>query len=216
LCYTLNVFSKVLLEVLGFDIHWIGSNIRFPNNHILTVVNNLKSPGDKYLVDVGLGLPNFEPIPIDFEDESPVYAESHSVDKYVCKDGTLTRYQKRKRYALVAKGDAEWRSIFITDDRLQPRQYSYFDESMEKVYTDSDAVASPFPKTLRIIIYHREGANMKCVALKDSSLLLENESHDLEEVKLKSVEEILEKVDLYFPLLSDAARKAVRNVKFVF
>ncbi len=54
------------------------------------------------------------------------------------------------------------------------------------------------------------------MALKDSTLLIENESRCLEEVKLKSVEEVLEKVDLYFPLLSAEAREAVKNVEFTF
>lgn len=54
------------------------------------------------------------------------------------------------------------------------------------------------------------------VAVKESSLLLENDSHCLDEIKLSSVEEILEKVILYFPLLTEEARKAVENVTFDF
>ena len=40
--------------------------------------------------------------------------------------------------------------------------------------------------------------------------------HDLEEVKLMSVQEFLEPVDMHFPLLSEEARKAVKNLKFDF
>lgn len=215
LCYTLSIFNKFLLEALGYNVHLVGGDIGIPNNHVLTVVNDLKKPGDKYIVDVGFGVPNFEPIPVDFECESPVYAHSYSRVKYVREDSKLIRCHK-KTFIHFPDGADSWRPICISDERLQPRQSSYFDEIMEKVYTDIDGAITPFCNSLRAITFRGDGANLKCLALKDSSLLLENESHDLEEVKLGSVEEILEKVDLHFPLLSDAARKAVKNVKFDF
>jgi hypothetical protein len=49
----------------------VGSDpLKHVSCHVLTAVDSLKKPGDKYIVDVGLGLPNFEPIPLDFEDET--------------------------------------------------------------------------------------------------------------------------------------------------
>ena len=215
MCYALNVFSKYLLEALGYDIYWIGSDVGYPCNHILTVVNNLKTPGDKFLVDVGFGVPNFEPIPIEFESESPVYAHSYARVKYVFKGGKLIRCHKSKRCTQLPQGagDTEWKEVCITDEQLEPRQGSYFDEVMEKVYSDPNGIMAPFGKSIRAIKYR---ADLKCVALKDSSLLIENDSHDLEEVKLRSVQEIVETVDTHFPLLSEEARKAVKNLKFDF
>lgn len=200
---------KFLLDVLGYDIHWVIGDVLHPNNHMFTIVSNLKTPGDKYIVDIGLGIPNFEPVPIDFEDESPVYCLSVIQFKYVRKDGTLTRWHKNN--SAPGADEFDWRPVCATDEQLIPREHSYFDEYMEKVYTDLDCVLSPFCKSLRAVSFHREGADPKCVALKDSTLLMERESHYFERMKMKSDEEILEKVDLYFPLLSKDARIAVKN-----
>lgn len=44
----------------------------------------------------------------------------------------------------------DWRDGCVTDEQLTPREYSYFDEYMEKVYTDSDCAIAPFWKSLRV------------------------------------------------------------------
>lgn len=219
ICYTLNTFNKFVLEALGYDSYLATSDIMKPDNHVVTVVDSLDTPGDKYIVDVGLGVPNFEPIPYDFEEESPVYSQSFSQFKYVRKDGKLTRYHKKYSAPLMPpnmEGDVEWRPFNVSDDKLPRKELSYFDDAMEEVYTDLDCVITPFNKSFRAVGYRKEGADLKLVAIQDSTLLLENESHYLDKVKLKSVEEILEAIDRYYPLLSDAARKAVKNTDFKF
>lgn len=220
-CYTLNTFNKFLLEALGYDSYFVGSDIFKPNNHLVVVVENLKTPGDKYIVDVGIGVPNFEPISLNFEESSPVYSQSFSQFKYVRKDGKLTRYHKKNSAPLappnMAAGEVEWRPFYvIVDDQLPRKEHSYFDDIMEEIYTDNDCAITPFSKSFRAVAYRRDGADLKLVAIKESTLLLENASHCIEEVKLESVDEILEKVDLYYPHLSDAARKAVKNTEFRF
>ena len=220
-CYPLTTFTKLLLETLGYDINFCAADIYAPTSHTLTIVHNLKKPGDKHLVDVGMGCPCFEPLPLDFEDESPVYKQSYTEFKYARKDGELVRYHKSSKYNDLAPDFAQedeigWKRCYSLDEKIISREWSFFDEPIDKLYTDLDCVYSPFHQSLRAIAYHREGADLRLVAIKDSSLLLENESHHIEEQKLGSVEEVLEKVDLYFPLLSAEARVAVKNIKWDF
>ena len=70
LCYTLNVFMKYLLQSLGYNVHHVSSSMLGPPNninHILCLVCDLCTPGDRYLVDVGVGYPTFEPVSLKFE-----------------------------------------------------------------------------------------------------------------------------------------------------
>ena len=210
-CYPLNICGKLLLEALGYDIYWITGNISAPDNHLMTIVRNLRSPGDQYLVDVGLASPNFEPIPLDFGEESPVYSQSYLVFKYIRRDGKLIRCHKGKR-ALLTR-EKEWREFVVIDEKLTPREKLFLDKKMEDVYTDRDRSVSPFCKLLRVVAFRPD---LKCVAMAGASLLLENDSHCLEEVKLHSVKEVLETVDKYFPILSEEAREAVKHAEFEF
>ncbi len=90
------------------------------------------------------------------------------------------------------------------------RELSFFDGIMDSIYTDLEGTILPFHNSLRIAGFAKDS---KFVALKDTTLYLENDSC-CQKIELKSVEEVLEKVDFYFPLLSDEARRAVKNAKF--
>lgn len=78
LCYWHNTFTYVLLESLGYDVTMSHSTVTgFSNdNHVVVLVHGLVTPGDLYLVDVGLGYYIPRPIPLDFAVESPVYSDS--------------------------------------------------------------------------------------------------------------------------------------------
>ena len=192
---------------------------QLPHTHYC---QQLEKPGDKHIVDVGLCCPSFEPLPLDFEDQSPIYKQSFSVFKYVRKEGKYIRYHKTgsKNYDLAPdirrEDEIKWKGFYAMDDKVIPRELSFFDQIMDEVYTDLDSVITPFHKSLRAVAYHGEGADLRLVAVKDSSLLLENESRQINEEKLGSVEELLERVDLYFPPLSAEAREAVKNVEWNF
>ena len=218
-CYHTNVFVKFFLEALGYDIQFLSSVINecSVDNHIITIITSLKTPGDKYLVDVGTGFPTFEPIPLDFDEESPVYTQSFLKYKYVrnSKDGRLARYHSRTLGPTSLKKEergTEWRKFYSFN--LTPRDFSSFDETMGKIYTDLNSEITPYHNSIRAVRFSEPG--MKLVALKNSSLLLENEENFLEETKLKSVEEVLESVSRYFPLLQEDAKKAVKYIKFDF
>ncbi len=67
---------KLLLEALGYSVYHISSHVSdgpTEENHVITIVT---FDGIKYLVEIGCGYPTFQPIPLNFEDESIVYKES--------------------------------------------------------------------------------------------------------------------------------------------
>ncbi len=55
LCYTINTFSKLLLEALGYNVYHVLSTVKgIPDNHIITIAC---VEGVKYLVENGCGYP---------------------------------------------------------------------------------------------------------------------------------------------------------------
>lgn len=96
LCYTLNVFIKYLLDALGYDVSFVSGAIKAPNNHILVIIANLMKPGDRYLIDAGIGYPTFDPVPLDFEKESYTYAHSFLEYKCIWEDGKVILCHKKK------------------------------------------------------------------------------------------------------------------------
>ena len=75
--YTAGAFMKVLLETLGYNVHFISCMIKKPNDHICTVVRDLSYEGSEHLIDI-TGYPNFETVPLDFTETSSVYKHSFS------------------------------------------------------------------------------------------------------------------------------------------
>ena len=186
-----------------------------PENHVLLLVNNLKVKGDQFIVDVGMGYPQFVPVPLDFQDESPVYAQSFNVYKFVQKGGEIIKYHAKNASSLRKKGldnisEDDWGYRYTLSD-LTPKDLAFLDNGMDKIYTDLESILSPFHLSLRATAFC--GSNLRAVSFKDSSLLLEDEHHCLEEVKLKSAEELLEKVRLYFPILYNDAKGAIKQLE---
>lgn len=216
LCYTLNVFMKYLLDALGYKTYFLCSDIFKPDNHILVIVSDVRAPGDKFIVDVGMGYPNFSLIPLDFEEESPVYRRSFTIVKFVRRDGKILRYHAKNVRTIRATkreiGEEDWRLIYTIHD-LSPKDLSFFDTCMDRVYTDINSDFSPFHKSFRATAFC--GGDLRTVAIKNLSLLFEDELHCLQEVKLRDQEELLEKVNLHFPLLHRYAVEAVKNFNVV-
>ena len=212
LCYTLNVFMKLLLESLGYEAFHCTSHISLAqNNHILTIVRNLVKPQDKYLVDVGMGFPTFEAIPVDFEIESPVYDQSFLEYKFVWEGKMLSRWHRRGDMRLLNTGEVTvdgWRRFCIIDPT--PKDLQFFEKPMNLVYSDIDGTTTPFHHRLRAIFY----PGLKAISFQDMSLLIENDSHILVKTKFESVSEFMEKVKEFLPLLYDNGVCAVRNLNW--
>lgn len=75
-------------------------------------------------------------------------------------------------------------------------------------YTDKDTNFCPFHKSARIV--GQVGPERRAVAFRDMCLLIENESHVLEETYLNSYEEFLENVNRYFPGLKELAELVLK------
>ena len=136
--------------------------------------------------------------------------------KYVRKGGEVTRYHTKNASSLRKKGldkaigQDDWRHIYTIHD-LAPKDLSFLDDPMDEVYTDIKSVRSAFHLSFRVCAFC--GGNLRAVSFKDSSLLLEDENQCLEEVKMKNADELLEKVQLYFPILYDYAKRATKQLE---
>ena len=199
---------KALLEALGYKIHHCTSDIGSSDNHILNVVTDLVAPGDRHLVDVGIGYPTFEPVPLDFTHESRTYRHSFLEYKFVWEGDRLVRYHCSREAQPLITGTLVvdgWRRICVID--LTPRDLSYFKKSMDMVY--SDPAVSFFHRSLRAIVY----PGLKAVSIRDLSLFLENNCHELEETKFEDVSELVDAVKL-FPVLYSDALCAVNHLSY--
>ena len=193
LCYTIGVFTTFLLRVLGYKAHLSAGSIHdHPDNHVIVIVQDLTTPGSKHLVDAWCGWPTCEAIPLDFEEESPVYHCSFLEFKFIREHDYFVRFHRNDRYAQAKPSAVEWRKVCKFDSI--PRDLSHFDQSMTDVYTIPGA-RSPFLVSFRAVIYN----DLKLVAIKDTTLLLENDCHEVEARKLQSREELIETVKRYFP-----------------
>ena len=203
---------KSLLEILDYNVHYISSDIRHPSNHILILLTDLKVPGDKQLVDVGLGVPTLTSIPLDFENESPIYKQLFVEYKFVYEGEKLVRYHKKKSAMLLppmkeGEEEKEWREYVNID--LFPRELGFFDETMNKAYGDPNSMITRFHSCLRVVVLGED--SVAKFIIKDTSLLLENE---LLEEKLESVEKLLENVKQNIPVLGSETEKALENLDF--
>ncbi|XP_030853069.1 uncharacterized protein LOC115929066 [Strongylocentrotus purpuratus] len=100
LCYALNVFCRMLLRALGFDVVFVPSDCRgYKDVHMLLIVRHLTAVGSNHMVDVGSRCPSFRAISFDFTGQtSPAYHDSFL------------------RYRFVREGDAVVRQHTIISD----------------------------------------------------------------------------------------------------
>ena len=211
LCYTLNVFMKYLLQLLDYNVHHISSTVMGPpNNHILCLVCDLDTPGDRYLVDMGVGYPTFEPVSLKFEKESQIYKQSFLEYKFVWEEGLCIRCHRRGEKRPLLPGEViidGWRKVCFIDP--SPKDLSFFDEPMHKVYGEPDLMYSPFHHSLRLVSFRCP--HMKAVCIKDKHLLEEDDTHTMEDHTLTR-KEIIEKVGELLPVLHDYTEAAVNNL----
>ncbi|XP_071811175.1 uncharacterized protein [Apostichopus japonicus] len=88
-CFYINMFTKALLDLLGFKTFHVGANNpgdTLFDSHVSTIVCDLSHPGSQHLVDPGTIRPLFEAIPLDFEKESPVYQFNYVKVKFFKRD----------------------------------------------------------------------------------------------------------------------------------
>ena len=200
LCYPLSVFMTYLLEALGYEVYFPASSIFWSNNHMTTIVQNLSFPGSKHLVDV-TGFPTFEAVPLDFEKESPVYSYSFLEFKFVKEGNKILRFHRKSDKLPFIPASIPGREYIVDEWRrvceveyMVPRELSFFEQPMTDVYT-KPGVNSPFLVSFRAVVYR----DLKLIAIKDTTLLLENDKHELEVTKVSSREEMVRITSKYFP-----------------
>ncbi|XP_013792254.1 uncharacterized protein LOC106476130 [Limulus polyphemus] len=187
-CYILNVFVKYLLQALGFDVYHAASAFGFPNNHITTIVRNLSSDGAKHLVDFN-GFPLFKAIPLDFKEESPVYSMSFLTFKFVREGNLIIRVHKtlEPHYPKNLRESEGWAHYFTTDP--EPRDFSYFEEDMTKVYT-VPGVNSPLLENLMFLSF----PGLQLCGIKNKFELSEGDNHKINYKQFSSKSEMVQSI----------------------
>ncbi|XP_076335734.1 uncharacterized protein LOC143238952 isoform X2 [Tachypleus tridentatus] len=192
-CYILNVFVKYLLQALGFDVYHTASAFGFPNNHISTIVRNLSSRGTKHLVDFS-AFPTFKAIPLDFKEESPVYSMSFLKFKFVRQGNLIIRVHKTLDIPIPKnrRNKDGWSDYFIFD--LEPRDLSYFEEDMTKVYTVA-GVNSPILENLYFINF----PGLQLCGIKNKFELSEGADQKTQYKQLSSKFEVVQSIINKYP-----------------
>jgi arylamine N-acetyltransferase len=216
LCYAKGMFGNHLLQALGYDTYMCAGSIKFfdSSNHVICIVRNLTSPGSLHMVDAWCGWPAFEAIPLDFQDESPIYKFSFLDVKFIRKGTLIQRYHWKPGdcYGEEA-GDKYidgWRKMCEFDMAIL-RDISFFEQPMSRVYKQPGDL-SPFMVSFRTVMYK----DLKLIAIRDDTLLLEKDDRKVERTKLQSRKEVCEAVMKYFPQFSAKdVMKALDNVNLL-
>ena len=171
ICFTVGVFMKVLLQTLGYDVYFVPCEVQSPSDHISTVVRNLSHEGSEHLVDV-IGYPNFTIFPLDFTETSSVYNFSFCTH-YFKKVGekTIQRYNVK---------DMDGREHLFATFSIEPHELQHFLLSMKNIYTNPDE--SHFLQMIMAVSFH----GGKCVAMRGSTLLQEDEHCTLQKTIIDS------------------------------
>ncbi len=205
LCWTLNTGMYLLLNALGYDVISALASVydKNNNNHAVTIVRNLTTVGDVYLVDVGFGYPTLHVVPLDFDRESDVFFESFV------------------RYRIVRLQNGWLYREYLAPDLKTREHYGYYfrNETWElnairnSINTTIYKSTHFFNSSLRIFSFVQD----KCIAIKDRVLLVEGDDHKLHPRDLASDKEVIEIVSKHFPKipthLLEAALKNLATLK---
>ncbi|XP_071505086.1 uncharacterized protein [Diadema antillarum] len=209
-CYENNVGCYMILRALGFNVILVASDIGSANDHVISVVENLTDQGSRHMVDVGTGYPTFLPIALDFKNTSPEYHHSYLRYKFVVDGDIIRRLHKADT---DPAGAARCRDLvvegwypFIVIHHKTPVELSVFKEAMNKIYTQvfpsSNFLTSPrstaFP-------------NGRFLAIKDTTLLQENNEGKVIKTYLKSWDDLFAAYTRFFPQIPKEMVQAALN-----
>ena len=119
LCNVRNIFLYMLLNTLGFEVHFLSATMMQPNCHIILLVciNN-----NKYIVDVGNGFPYLKAMNL-YDDK--IYSHPYLKYKIVNEGNDHFSMQHKENI---------WRASYHFDLKLMPS--SSFDAMLDKQYSD--------------------------------------------------------------------------------
>lgn len=230
MCFTINAFLHALLEAIGYDVDFTiatvheGGEVKPEDhgNHAVVLVRKLTAENSLHIADVGSGYPQFEPVSLDFEDESnkKIYNQSFNTYQYIKEDNKYNRLHLRSNPDTIGSstsshqvvspnGSGDWVPYYTF--QLVPCKYGddLVRSQAATVYNwPSDY---HFHRVLRMIRW-KDG---KAIAIKGYTLLLENDHGKLEASKLRTREEVKKKILEYFPgrYSSDEIETALKNTE---
>ncbi|XP_023931193.1 arylamine N-acetyltransferase 1-like [Lingula anatina] len=197
LCYQNNTFLYFVLRALGYDVTLVKGQVKYPGNHVLLVAHDVVTSGDSYLIEAGMGYPTMKAIPLDFQDESPVYTFSFCTLKYVrMEDGEFHRMHKglaKDSYKGENDLDNSWRYVYSFN--TAPCILKDFESSMVRPYTNP--TTSIFLNSLRAVRF----PNGKLLAIKNTSIL-EDKDDAVFATEVKDSETLKNTLSVLFPMLS--------------
>ena len=182
LCWTLNTSMLFILQALGYEAFPGLCEVTISetpwDNHIILIVKNLRKPGDYHLVDVGMSVPTFRSIPLDFETESPVYRDSCETYKFVKKDGKILRLHKTYPEGIhFSHVEGEWG--YFCRFTLDPCPLGQIGIAIDKwVYSQVDYY---FCQNIYFVVF----PDGKLCSFKNKRLILETEEGKLITTDLK-------------------------------
>ena len=215
MCWTLNGAMHVILAQLGYRPDGILGAVGRPTRpqHMMNLVRDLRSPGDVYLVDVGMASRPHGLIPMDFAGcVSPVYRVHDQKLRWVrnrCDDGgeTIVRQDEfiptlGARYSGRVDRTGEWEDAIYFS--LTPKPVDEIRQTIAKnIYCVRNSI---FNVTRRITVTHREVG--KYVAILNDKLLIETQGPVFSKTRLNTMEEILEAIRKYFPKFPQEVARA--------
>ncbi|XP_013394787.1 arylamine N-acetyltransferase 1 [Lingula anatina] len=196
LCYQNNTFLYFVLRVLGYDITLAKGQVEIPVDHVLLVAHDVVTSGDSYLIDAGGGYPTLIAIPLDFQDESPVYTFSFCTFKYVRKeDREFHRMHsglEKDSYKVESVLKNSWQHNYSLN--TAPCILKDFESSMARPYTNP---ASVFLNSFRAVRFPKG----KLLAIKNNSIL-EDKDDAVFATEVKDSEALKNALSVLFPMLS--------------
>ncbi|XP_071487655.1 uncharacterized protein [Diadema antillarum] len=210
-CYENNVGCYMILRALGCNVVLVASDIRWENNHVIPIVENLTYQGSRHMVDVGTGgYPTLSPVALDFKKASPEYHHSYLRYKFVVDGDIIARLHNADS---DPAGAARFRDFvvdgwypFIVIHHKTPVELSIFKEPMTKIYTQL-LQSPPFLSSPRSTAF----PNGRFLAIIETTLLQENDEGKVIKTYLKSRDELLTAYGRFFPQIPKEMVEAALN-----
>ena len=211
LCFVKQAFAGHLLEALGYKVEVLSARVTHPGNHVVILTHDVVEKGDTFLVEVGSGYPSNAAVPLSDSFEHH-FKDSFLEFRYVKSSGeSLVRREHRRgdpprpvvSDSLGRPGEFDgWRRFF---DFFWPQKDGAATElaqGMLEVCTMPEA--SPFLTSLRAVRW----VDGKMIAVKDASLLEEQEGGEIKATMLKDAKEVKETLARCFPELAESKVEA--------
>jgi len=200
-CLTLNVFLCDVLLALNYDAYLAGGRIEEPFvniRHASVIVQNLKHSGDIYLLDVGLAMPTFRAIPLDFVDESPVFSESFQWYKYTRTPGPGMEDDYARRFAEKTSEPFCTEEDFSTICKFTLERVSF--DTLRQLVDKNVYKNSEWRYGKQFLVMHWPQG--RAVAMLSDKLKKEDESGQLKTVRqMESEEEWVSTILEEFPMM---------------